>query len=80
MTICYMGNELSVNPRPNGASLVAQKVKHLLPAMQETWVQSLDREDPLEKEMATYSSTFAWKIPWMEKPGRLQSMVLQSQT
>jgi len=42
--------------------------------MQETWVQSLDREDPLEKEMATHSSTLAWKIPWMEEPGRLQSM------
>ena len=48
-------------------------VKHLL-AMWETQVQSLDREDPLEKEMATHSSTLAWKIPWMEEPGRLQSM------
>ena len=56
-----------------GASLVAQTVKHL-PAMQETQVQSLGREDPLEKEMATHSSTLAWKIPWIEKPGRLQSM------
>ena len=45
-----------------------------LPAMQETWVQSLAREDPLEKEMATHSSTVAWKIPWIEKPGGLQSM------
>ena len=45
-----------------------------LPTMQETWVQSLGREDPLEKEMATHSSTLAWKIPWMEEPGRLQSM------
>ena len=45
-----------------------------LPAMQETWVLSLDREDPLEKEMATHSRTLAWKIPWMEEPGRLQSM------
>ena len=44
-------------------------VKHL-PTMQETWVQSLGGEDPLEKEMATHSSTLAWKIPW-EKPGRL---------
>ena len=42
--------------------------------MQETWVQSLGQEDPLEKEMATHSSTLAWKIPWTEKPGRLQSM------
>ena len=48
-------------------------VKHL-PAMQEAWVQSLGREDPLEKEMATHSSTLAWKIPWTEEPGRLQSM------
>ena len=55
------------------ASLVAQRVKRL-PAMQETQVKSLGREDPLEKKMATHSSTFAWKIPWMEKPGGLQSM------
>ena len=41
--------------------------------MQETWVRPLGREDPLEKEMATHSSTLAWKIPWMEGPGRLQS-------
>ena len=54
-------------------TLVAQRVKHL-PAMQETWVRSLSQEDPLEKEMATHSSTLAWKIPWTEKPGRLQSM------
>ena len=52
------------------ASLVAQMVKHL-PAMQETQVRSLGREDPLEKEMATYSCNLAWKIPWMEEPGRL---------
>ena len=45
--------------------------------MQETWVQSLGQEDPLEKEMATHSSTFAWKIPWMEEPGGLQSMESQ---
>ena len=56
--------------------LVAQRVKHL-PAMQDTWVQSLGQEDPLEKEMATHSSTLAWKIPQTEKPGRLQSMELQ---
>ena len=48
-----------------------------LPAMQETWVQSLGQEDPLEKEMATHSITLAWKIPWMEEPGKLQSMGLQ---
>ena len=48
-----------------------------LPTMQETQVQSLGWEDPLEKEMATPSSTLAWKIPWTEDPGRLQSMVSQ---
>ena len=58
------------------ASLVAQKVKRL-PAMQETWVQSLGQEDPLEKEMEIHSSTLAWKIPWTKEPGRLQSMGLQ---
>ena len=58
------------------ASLVAQRVKHL-PAMRETWVLSLGGEDPLEKEMATHSSTLTWKIPWTEEPGRLQSMGLQ---
>ena len=45
-----------------------------LPAMRDTWVQSLGREDPLEKEMVTHSSTLAWKIPWTEEPGRLPSM------
>ena len=44
------------------------------PAMQETWVRSLGREDPLEKKMAIHSSTIAWKIPWTEEPGGLQSM------
>ena len=48
-----------------------------LPAMQETWVRSLGQEDPLEKEMATLSGILAWKIPWTEAPGRLQSMGLQ---
>ena len=63
-----------------GAYLVAQIVKSL-PAMWETQVQSLDWEDPLEKEMATHSSTLAWKIPWTEEPGRLQSMgVTKSRT
>ena len=56
-----------------GASLVAEMVKRL-PAMWETRVQSLGWEDPLQKEMATHSSTLAWKIPWTEEPGRLQSM------
>jgi len=53
-----------------GASLVAQMVKNL-PAMQETRVQSLGGEDPLEKGMATHSSILAWRIPWTEEPGRL---------
>ena len=48
-----------------------------LPTMQETWVRSLDQEDPLEKGMVTYSSILAWRIPWIEEPGRLQSMGLQ---
>ena len=53
---------------------VAQLVKSLT-AMQETWVLSLGWDDPLEKEMATHSSILAWRIPWTEEPGRLQSMV-----
>ena len=58
------------------ASLVAQRLKRL-PGMRETRVRSLGREDPLEKEMATHSSTLAWRIPWREEPGRLQFMGLQ---
>ena len=54
-------------------SLVAQTVKYLS-TMQETRVRSLGQEDPLEKEIAAHSSTIAWKIPWTEEPGRLQSM------
>ena len=54
------------------ASLVAQRVKRL-PAMWDTWVRSLGREDPLEKEVATHSSILAWRIPWTEEPGRLES-------
>ena len=50
------------------ASLVAQRLKHL-PGMWETWVRSLGQKDPLEKEMATHSSTLAWRIPWREEPG-----------
>ena len=60
-------------------ALVAQGLKRL-PAVQETWVGSLSREDPLEKEMATHSSILARRIPWTEEPGRLQSMGSQSQT
>jgi len=66
-------------PPIKGVSLVAQRVKHLLALQEtgvqsETWVQSLGREDPLEKEMATHSSILAWKIPWKEKPSRLHSL------
>ena len=64
---------------PKPASLVAQMVKHM-PAMWETQVRSLSWDNPLEEEMATHSSILAWKIPWTEKPGRLQSMGSQSQT
>ena len=65
---------LAVREDPSSeASLVAQTVKSL-PAVHETWVQSLSREDPLEKEMATHSSILAWKTPWMEEPSRLQPM------
>ena len=55
------------------ASVVAQAVKRL-PTMRETWVRSLGQEDTLEKKMATHYSILAWKIPWTEDPGRLQSM------
>ena len=58
---------------PPGKAPATRQVKHL-PTVWETWVQSLGQEDPLEKEMATHSSTLAWKIPWTEEPGRLQSM------
>ena len=57
-----------------GASLVAQLVK------KGTWVQSLGWEDPLEKGLATHSNILAWRIPWTEEPGRLQSLVTKSQT
>ena len=56
-----------------GTSLVAQMVKHLS-TMWKTWVQSLGWEDPLEKEMAIYSSILAWRIPWTEEPGKLESL------
>ena len=63
----------------DGASLVAQMVKNL-PAMQETRIQSLSWEDPLEKGMAVHSSILAWRIPWTEEPDRIESMSLQSWT
>ena len=68
--------KLLTKPNYKSTSLVAQTVNRL-PKMRETRVQSLGREDLLEKEMATHSSILAWKIPWMEEPGRLQSMGLQ---
>ena len=58
------------------SSLLAQMVKHR-PTVREIWIQSLSQEDLLEKDMATHSSILAWKIPWMEEPGRLQSMESQ---
>ena len=64
---------LGMGSKSVGTSLVAQMVK-CLSTLRETWVQSLVSEDPLEKEMAVHSSTIAWKIPWTEEPGRLQSM------
>ena len=71
-----MGDHLGILGAVFWSSLVAQIVKSL-PAMWETQVQSLGREDPLEKEMATHSSMLAWRRPWMEEPGRLQSMESQ---
>ena len=72
ITECDTTERLTL-PLTGIASLVTQRLKRL-PAMRETWVQSLGREDPMEKETATHSSTLAWKIPWMEEPGGLQSM------
>ena len=69
MIICYVY-------RLHGSSLVVHSVKNL-PAVQETQVQSLGQEDPLEKAMETHSSFFAWKIPWTEEPDGLQAMGLQ---
>ena len=71
--IFYLGRIFKCFTYIISASLMAQAVKHLS-TMRETWVQSRGREDPLEKEMAIHSSTIAWKIPWTEEPGRLQSM------
>ena len=70
------GTGTSVLQGSNGTSLVALMVKRL-PTLQETRVRSLSQEEPLEKEMATHSSTLAWRIPWTDEPGGLQSMGLQ---
>ena len=72
-------NYLGLSSSQLGVSLVAQTVKNL-PAMWETWVQSLGWEDPLEEGMATHPSILAWRIPWTEEPGGLQSMGSQSDT
>ena len=70
--LMYMRIDLERATLILGASLVAQRLKRL-PEMRETWVRSLVWEDPLEKEMATHSNILAWRIPWTEEPGRLQS-------
>ena len=64
------------NVKNTRASLVAQRLKRL-PLIRETWVRSLGWEDPLEKRMATHSSTLGWRTAWAEEPGGLQSMGLQ---
>ena len=74
---CYISSqEISISTMSYGVSLVAQMVKKKknVPAMQETWIWSLGGEDPLEKGMATHSSILAWRIPWTEESGGLQSM------
>ena len=67
---------IELNYKTSRTSLVAQMVK-CLSTMKETWDRSLGQEEPLEKEIAPHSSTIAWEVPWMEEPGRLQSMGLQ---
>ena len=71
--------EFKVKKAKTNMELVTQMVKYL-PAVWETWVQSLGQEDPLEKEMAAHPSILAWETPWTEEPGRLQSMGSQSRT
>ena len=68
----WLSTDLEVTTGFSRASLVAQMIKNL-PPMRETWVRSLDQEDRLEKGMATHSSSLAWRIPWIEKPGGLQT-------
>ena len=72
MEYLYIYFYLSIYMQTYGTSLVAQRLK-CLSAMRETWVRSLGQENPLEKEMATHSSILAWRIPWTEEPGGLQS-------
>ena len=75
--IFFLQQRLDISSTGSWASMVAQTVKNL-PAMQETRVRSLGWEDPLEEGIATHSSTLAWRIPWTEEPGRLQSMGSQT--
>ena len=75
----FLVEDIEKAPWWSWASLVAQMVKNL-PGMWETWVSSLGQEDPMEKEMATHSSISAWRIPWTEEPGGLESGGSQSQT
>ena len=76
-TLCKAPSDsLKSGPKPSKNSLVAQMMKNL-PAVQETRVQSMGQEDPLEKGMATHASILAWKIPWTEEPGGLQPMGFQ---
>ena len=73
IVVCFLKLDFCEFYTHSGASLVAQRLNRLSP-MQETRVRSLSREDPLEKEMVTHSSILAWRIPWTEKPGRLDSI------
>ena len=73
---CSNRNQQVLAQKKSGPIMVAHLVKNL-PVMQEIWVQSLGQEDPLEKRMATQSSILAWRIPWTEEPGGLQSLRLQ---
>ena len=70
------GHRIAYDSQVYQSSLVAQTVKHL-PTMRKTWVRSLGREDPLQEEMPSHSSTLAWNSPWTEEPGRRQSMESQ---
>ena len=76
MHLVYQWEDVFRGQEVGWASLVAQIVKNL-PPKQETPIQSLGQEDPLEKGVANHSSILAWRIPWTEEPGRLQSMGLQ---
>ena len=76
---CALLDLIQASYWPLWASLMAQRVKNP-PAMRETWVRSLDWEDLLEEGMATHSSILAWRIPWTEEFGGLQSVVIKSQT